>query len=751
MDVFTRSRREFLKSSAAFALTASPAVTAIAQINTQPPQIYTTYKNSYANEFPDMLVGYLAKRLNALAARWDDVRNSIKSVQQAEARNDYVRKSTQQMIGAFPARTPLNAVVTKVLERDGYRIENVMYESRPNFWVTSILYVPTIAKGPFPGIFSPNGHYEDAGREPSYQEAHLDLVKSGFVVLSPDPIGQGERRQFWDSTSKKWSGSTIDEHSIFGQLLWLVGESLAQYKIWDGIRGIDYLQSRSEVDSSRIGCTGHSGGGRESLWVSLLDSRVKCTACIEPTGYHLWPVTAPPGAYLYPGDAEHDWFPAASLGIDSCDLFQAIAPRPLLIGIETYADEKFQLAAKHVRARYELFNAEKKFATVEATDAHYWTDKLRLAATDWFCRWFYDHPGPTDEPHLVIEPVANLFCTPTGSLIDSRQGDTLQSILLRKQEALPPSRPIPTSPSELASYSRDIKKLVSTSLRYKKTDQPVAVRHLATTPRVGFHIEKLEFLSEQEIYIPVWAFIPDERKSGARPILYLGDTDAETVGYPESGWGDELARKGHVVFAIDVRGMGQTRPLHHSHFENRPLSNLFDVEAALAYGAWAMDESLLGMRVRDVIHSVEFASSRPDIKLSELVVIGSGMGALWGLYAALLEPRIEFVIADSGLVSYRCLVQSNRYTHGADVMILDVLKNFDLPQVVAALAGRRVALVSPVGPMKEPVTTAEALMTYQYARLTYEACTRSEWFQIFERNSGLSAAGQYGLVISQMT
>ena len=102
-----------------------------------------------------------------------------------------------------------------------------------------------------------------------------------------------------------------------------------------------------------------------------------------------------------------------------------------------------------------------------------------------------------------------------------------------------------------------------------------------------------------------------------------------------------------------------------------------------------MNESLLGMRVCDAIRSVDYASSRPDINLSELVVIGSGMGALWGLYAALLAPRIEFVIADSGLVSYQCLVQSARYSHGADVMILEVLKHFDLPQVVAALAGRR--------------------------------------------------------------
>lgn len=749
MDKFHSSRREFLlRSSAAMALGLLPTGDAFSQIAVQPIRLHTAYDHSYAEQYPDMLVSYIAERLNELAAKWDKVRQEIKSPADAEARDHYVRQEMLQMIGGFPSRTPLNPVVTKALDRDGYRIENVMYQSRPNFWVTAILYIPTTGKGPFPAILSPSGHYEDAGRTPSYQEAHLDLVKSGFVVLAPDPIGQGERRQFWNTTTKEIVGTTIHEHSTFGQLLWLVGESLTQYKIWDGIRSIDYLLTRSEVDPSRIGCTGHSGGGRETLWVTVFDPRVKCAACIEPNGYHFWPLQAPKGTFLNPGDAEHEWFPAASRGVDGCDLFQTIAPRPLLIGVETYANEQFQLAAKHIRARYELLGAGEKFATAEATDVHYWTLKLRLAATDWFCRWLYGRSGPTQEVDLKVEPVANLFCTPTGSLIDSRQGDTLQSILLRKQKALPPDRAIPKSATQLHAYQEEMQEILKKSLRYKEVTQPFDVRHLATTPREGFDIEKLEFLSEPEIYIPAWVFVPKDVKPGARPILYLGDADAETVGYPESGWGGNLARKGHIVIAVDVRGMGQTQPLHRSYFSNSPWANLFDVEAAIAYGAWAMDECLLGMRVQDAICSVNYAVNRKEVKSSELVVIGSGMGALWALYAAALDPRIKVVIADQGLISYKSLVQSERYEHGADIMMLNVLNYFDIPQIVAAIADRKAVLLSPVGPMKEPVAIPEAQLVYQFAQDTYTAAGTPHQLQIVERNKSLSIAEQYAALIN---
>lgn len=737
------NRRKLLKQGVTGAALGLISPRILSQIAVMPVQLHTVLDHSYSEQYPDMLVSYLTERLNALAENWDEVRAKIRSAADAEARAQYIRQTALELIGGLPERTPLNPVVTRVLERDGYRIENVRFESRPNFWVTANLYVPTTGKGPFPGIVSPSGHYEDAGRSSAYQRAHLDFVKNGFVVLAPDPIGQGERRLYWNTTTQSYLGSTIDEHSMFAQTMWLLGDSLTQYFAWDCIRSVDYLVSRPEVDGSRIGCSGHSGGGFQTVLLMLYDPRLKCAACIEPGAYQYWPIHIPSGDLMNPGDGEENWFPAATKGLDFCDFYQSFAPRPLLLAVETYTNKSFETAVGHIRAHYRIFGAEEKFQTVEATDAHYWTVKLRLAATDWFCRWFYDRSGPTQEAELTVEPVDNLFCTPTGSLADAGLGDTVRSIILKKQESLPPSQPAPKSLTELQSYRGEMQGALRRLLRLKPVEQSLDVRHLATTPRMGFSIEKVEFLSEPKIYVPAWVFLPERPVKDARPVLYIGDIDTDTVGYPESGWGGALAQMGHPVIAVDVRGMGQTRPLHRSYFDNGTWSNLFDVETAMSYMAWSMDDSLLGMRVHDVMRSVDYAFSRPEVDRSRMVVIGSGMGAVWGLYAAVLDPRIPSLIADGGLLSYKSLVQSDRYKVGANLMILGVMKQFDLPQAAAAIADKRLVMISPVGPMNTPVPLEGAWQAYEFAQHTYKNLGTNDQFRIVSSDPVMNRAEQY--------
>ena len=153
---------------------------------------------SYAQDLQDMLLAHLAQGLNSWFEKWDQERARIRTTADLEARNRFVRQRVRAMIHEYPEKNPLDPRIVKVLERDGYRVENVMFQSRPNFWVTGNLYVPTSGKGPFPGIISPCGHYPLARMQPDYQFAYLGLVKSGFVVLAFDPIGQGERRHYWN-------------------------------------------------------------------------------------------------------------------------------------------------------------------------------------------------------------------------------------------------------------------------------------------------------------------------------------------------------------------------------------------------------------------------------------------------------------------------------------------------------------------------------------------------------------------------
>jgi cephalosporin-C deacetylase-like acetyl esterase len=731
------NRREFLLESGVLA----------ASLGMAPRSAFAGKADSYSQGMSDMLLSYLGGKLNALRADWDRKRSMIRTPESLELRNRFVREKFREMLNGFPERTPLNAVVVNSRQREGYRVENVMFQSRPDYWVTGNLYIPSSGEGPFPGIISPCGHYPLARMAPPYQMAYMNLVRSGFVVLAYDPVGQGERRQYWDPQTdfdeidSLRGDSAIFEHSMPGQLLLLMGENLTQYRVWDGMRALDYLLTRKEVDREKTGCAGHSGGGTLTLFISALDERVRCAVVVEGGTSHRWPVNFSPGDRVGPSDVEQNLFPSALYGIDLCDLHVAIAPRPLLALIEDYGPG-FNLAAQHIRERYELLGVPEKFATGEATDPHAWTVKLRLATTDWFCRWFYGRPGPVSEPAFEPEEPRKLFCTPNGSIRYSSQGETIFSIILKKQWKLPPDRNVPATSSELENFRREMRTKIAERIHYHKSAAPLGVRDIVTTPRKGYHIEKLEFISEPDIYIPTWVFVPAGKQGRLSPILYLHEEGKEAEGM-EFGVLEKLAQKGNLVIAIDVRGIGSTTPPHSADIEATRFRHLFSVETAMAYMAWYMDESLFGMRVADVIRALDYTESRPDVDQATIRLIGVGRGALWALFAAALDSRVRAVVCDGGLLSYHSLTASDLYLHSADVFVKDVLLHFDLPQVAAAVADRRLILASPVDAMKNPVELPGVRETYRWAAEVYAQAGASNRLRCVRSDPDADPADQY--------
>lgn len=698
-----------------------------------------------------MLDAYLAQNLNRLAAQWDEKRALLQSASDVRARNAFVREKLLRMLGSFPEKTPLRAVTVKSAEKDGYRVENVMFCSRPDFWVTGNLYLPTSSRGPFPGIISPCGHYPMARMMPQYQSAYISLVKSGFAVLAYDPIGQGERRQYWNpATDVTEVGGPIFEHSMPGQLLLLLGETLTGYLVWEGMRAIDYLLARAEVDPTRIGCVGHSGGGTMTKFIAVADERVQCAVILEGVTANQWPCRS-----IGISDIEQNLFPAALYGIDNVDLQVAIAPRPLLTAIEHYNPD-FNRAARAIQARYKQLGAEQKSATVAADDPHAWTPKLRLATTDWFCRWFNGGSGPTEEEARETSRPEDLYCTPNGSLRYSQKGQTIFSIVAEKQASLRLWQVSPKEKTELAAHQEEIRSQVRTLLRYERQQAPLDPRLIATTQREGYGIEKIEFLSEPGIYIPAWVFVPEGRNGVLPSVIYFSDEGMQSDGMEFEGGEsagmtrgvlDELARKGYLVIAADVRGIGETRSSRYSSLSSGVFGQLFDTDTSMAYEAWSIDRSLLGMRVQDVIRSVDYAMQREGVDGRNLHLIGKGTAGLWCLYAAALDARISSLVCVRSLLSYRSLAQVDRYLYGADVFVPQILLHLDLPQVAAAVAPRLLTLIEPADAMKKTVDSAQAEETYRWTRAAYEAAASGKDFRIECEGSGLATADHYASLL----
>src|SRR5207248_6037523 len=250
---------------------------------------------------------------------------ALKTPDDVRRRQKELRERFVEALGGFPPRTRLNGRTIGTLKGDGFRVERVVYESRPNHHVTALFYLPE-GKTPFPGVLMPCGHSANGKAAEAYQRACILMAKNGLAVLCYDPIGQGERIQLLDRQGKPAIAGSTSEHTMAGVGALLVGSSTATYRIWDGLRSLDSLASRPEVDPKRLGCTGNSGGGTLTAYLMALDDRIVAAApsCYITSLERLF-------ATIGPQDAEQNITGQVAFGMEHADYLLMHAPRPTLI------------------------------------------------------------------------------------------------------------------------------------------------------------------------------------------------------------------------------------------------------------------------------------------------------------------------------------------------------------------------------------------------------------------------------------
>ena len=236
---------------------------------------------------PRMMQGYYEAKLPGHAARVAAEIAAVDSPESAAAHAAEVRAKLALCFEPKPERTPLNATVTGTLERDGYRIELLTYESRPGLLVTANLYLPEATAenpGPHPGVLGVCGHSTVGKADEKYQAFCVELARAGFATLILDPIGQGERFQWPKGEPARGKGGsefggTVGEHNQLDRLMRPTGQWFGSWRAWDGVRGIDLLAERDDVSIEPfLGVTGNSGGGTLTCLVSAWDDRVSAAA-----------------------------------------------------------------------------------------------------------------------------------------------------------------------------------------------------------------------------------------------------------------------------------------------------------------------------------------------------------------------------------------------------------------------------------------------------------------------------------------
>jgi dienelactone hydrolase len=343
-----------------------------------------------------------------------------------------LRRALLDVIGGLPSeKTPLNARVLGEVPRDGYRILKVVFESLPGVHVPALLYLPDAPAGPKPAVLVPCGHSPLGKAFANYQEISARLAKRGYVVLCWDPVGQGERSQFWDAARGRSRYNLVcGEHAVLGNLATLAGASIARWMAWDGIRALDYLLTRPEVDGRRISITGTSGGGFQSLYIGALDERI---GVVAPSCF----VTALPMRMANrifedpDSDPEQDPAGLVSDGIDHAGLMLLAWPRPMHVAAavkDFFPIEGTRKTVRELSAFYTLVQAPARLALAEGYHGHAYSPENQESAFAFLDR-FNGLPARAGLPAVETVAPESLRCAPSGQVLLDFGGRALTEVI----------------------------------------------------------------------------------------------------------------------------------------------------------------------------------------------------------------------------------------------------------------------------------------------------------------------------------
>jgi len=588
--------------------------------------------------------------------------------------------------GLFPERSSLNPRTVGTIDSGDYRIEKVLYESRPNHHVTANLYVPKEGKPPYPGVLVPCGHSKNGKASGAYQSISILLAKHGFVVLCYDPIGQGERCQLLDEKGKPRLWGTT-EHTLTDIGARLCGWGAATYRIWDGVRSIDYLVSRPEVDAERIGCTGNSGGGTMTSYLMITDKRIYAAApsCYITSLERLF-------ATIGPQDGEQNVTAQVALGIEHADYLTMRAPKPTLVLAATY--DFFDITGtwtsfREAKRLYGILGHGERVNLFEGRAKHGFNQPQRQAALRWMRRWLQGIDDAPVEGELAVRKDEELQVSESGQIVHDLKGVTVWDLSLARAKALAPEREAFWREGPKAKCLAEVRRMAGIR---KMTERP-AVKAVGSLEREAVRIEKLIIERPGEVPVPALLFLPKTDKKKVPAVLYV-DSRGKGADAAPGGAIEQIVAGGSAVLAIDARGWGETAPTKPKRYWHN--------EYPVSYLGIHLGRPLLGQRVEDVLAALDVLAARKEINPESIGIVGVEGGGPVALHAAALDERFKAVTTERSIDSWMDVVATPMCKNQLNGIVPAALTRYDLPDLVRAIAPRKVEIRRPYDPTGKP-------------------------------------------------
>jgi dienelactone hydrolase len=606
---------------------------------------------------------------------------AIRTREQAERRKQAVRDKILKLIGGLPDRRgPVPVRQFGSLPGDGFRVEKIAYESLPGFFVTADVYIPA-GPGPFPAVLLTPGH-EPTAKQSQYNWG-ANLARAGILSLAVDPMGQGERLQNYNLEKKQSeAGQGTGEHGVAAYSTMLIGDHVSRYFINDGMRGVDYLTARKDVDAAHIGAFGCSGGGTATAYLAAMDDRIKvaATACYITSFQELLPAGGPQ-------EAEQSIPGFLAEGLDFGDWVELAAPKPYAVVSTT--EDMFPIAGANwtfdeAQRIYGLYGAGDRIQHIVGPGRHGNLGPIGGQIVAFLVRWLKKDAATPEFQQFHIENPASLNVTETGQIATSLHGETIEEI--NRKRALPLLAPAGAKP--LARLRDDIRALTHAAAQPGADAASASV--VKTEQHDGYRVDTLLIRSEPGAEIP--ALLAAPKQPGPHPATLILDEAAKetTVQGPIFA---AAAAAGRVVLILQPRGTpGPNNGGYLGPF------NLISLRALL------VGRNLVGLRIDDTLRAVNWLCNRPDVDRAHVSAWATGPMGVVLLHTAVLDPRISEITVDHTLRSYRLALDAPIHRNLPAIAIPGVLRYYDLPDLVAAIGPHPVTITHPVNALGEEMS-----------------------------------------------
>jgi dienelactone hydrolase len=590
----------------------------------------------------------------------DYFKADITSLQQWQSARAQYRQQYFYMLGLWPLpeRTNLKATVTGTLQGDGYVVDMLHYQSRPQLYVTANLYRPAkIAKGKrLPAILYVCGHAGRGrnGNKTAYQSHGIWLARHGYICLIVDTLQLGEIAAIHHGTyrEQRW--------------WWLSrGYTSAGVECWNGVRGIDYLVSRDDVDADRLAVTGISGGGAATFWVAAADERVKVAVPVSgmadlPSYINNRVINGHCDCMFLHNTFRWPWARIAGL----------IAPRPMLF-INSDNDRIFPMDANErvinrLEMLYRLYGAGDQVDTVVSVGGHAYREDIRKATFRFLNIHLKQDARPVldseidlvtrdgnAQKHPISPEQLRVFPTEDDIPSDERNTTIDQTFVPMATVSLP------TSAKEYDSWR---KQLVSELRRVSFGWFPKQIG-AAKVKQVTSQVEHLE--TEPGITIAARR-VTTNAGNTVRPkrlLLLVRTKDSKNV---VPAWLKPQLQEGDQLYDCQTRGAGTSR------WTQKNPPNYVERSHVL------LGDTVDAGRVRDVVATARHFQARFKGQVP-IHVVGEGAGGVIAAYAALLDGRISGVIVHQPPQSHM---------EPAAPQLLNVLRVCDIPHALGMIAPR---------------------------------------------------------------